>query len=114
MSALWANRKARVGLLITLSMCTLATFGGIFYGEADTSQPTDGMLMPPSTAHWFGTTIQGQDVWAQTVAGAGPTVGLAILIGLGVTLLSVLIGVSAGFLEEKSTKLSVCSSTYFC
>ena len=35
MKALWANRKARVGLLITLSMCALATFGGIFYDEAD-------------------------------------------------------------------------------
>ena len=101
MKALWANRKARIGLLITLSMCALATLGGVFYDEADASQPLGDMLLPPNADHWFGTTIQGQDVWAQTIAGAGPTVGLALLIGLGVTLLSVLIGVSAGFFGGK-------------
>ena len=68
--------------------------------------------MPPGTAHWFGTTIRGR-ILAQTVAGAGPTVGLALLIGLGVTLLSVLIGIGAVFGGKIDQALSLLVNVFY-
>lgn len=54
--------------------------------------PTRGNLadsyLPPSPAHWFGTNIQGQDVFSRIVFGSRLTLGIAVL--------SVAIGVSVG------------------
>jgi peptide/nickel transport system permease protein len=54
--------------------------------------PTRGNLadsyLPPSPEHWFGTNIQGQDVFSRIVFGSRLTLGIAVL--------SVVIGVSVG------------------
>ncbi|HEX7172061.1 MAG TPA: ABC transporter permease [Candidatus Limnocylindria bacterium] len=54
--------------------------------------PTRGNLadsyLPPSPDHWFGTNIQGQDVFSRIVFGSRLTLGIAVL--------SVAIGVSVG------------------
>src|SRR5687768_8334654 len=54
--------------------------------------PTRGTLsdsyLPPSPEHWFGTNIQGQDVFSRIVFGSRLTLGIAVL--------SVAIGVSVG------------------
>jgi peptide/nickel transport system permease protein len=54
--------------------------------------PTRGNLadsyLPPSPEHWFGTNIQGQDVYSRIVFGSRLTLGIAVL--------SVTIGVSIG------------------
>ncbi|HXI55811.1 MAG TPA: ABC transporter permease [Polyangia bacterium] len=95
MGQLLANRKALVGL------CILALFGGLaLIGPALVGDPSDFVavpLLPPSAAHWFGTTGQGQDVFAQTVAGARGTLAVAFLVGLTVLLLGALVGTVAGY-----------------
>jgi peptide/nickel transport system permease protein len=54
--------------------------------------PTRGNLadsyLPPSPEHWFGTNIQGQDVFSRIVFGSRLTLGIAVM--------SVVIGVSVG------------------
>ena len=54
--------------------------------------PTRGNLadsyLPPSAEHWFGTNVQGQDVFSRIVFGSRLTLGIAVL--------SVAIGVSIG------------------
>lgn len=54
--------------------------------------PTRGNLadsyLPPSAEHWFGTNIQGQDVYSRILFGSRLTLGIAVL--------SVTIGVSIG------------------
>ena len=54
-------------------------------------------LQPPSLAHWFGTDIQGRDVWARLVYGA--RVSLSVGIGAqGISLtLGVILGLVAGY-----------------
>jgi ABC-type dipeptide/oligopeptide/nickel transport system permease subunit len=54
-------------------------------------------LQPPSLQHWFGTDIQGRDVWARLVYGA--RVSLSVGIGAqGISLtLGVILGLLAGF-----------------
>ena len=48
-------------------------------------------------AHWLGTTGQGQDVLAQTVVGAAPTLWVAFLVGILSTLVGAGLGLLAGF-----------------
>ena len=97
MNALWANRKARVGLILVGTMTALATFGWFAYDAADASNTVGPILGAPDGQFWFGTTMEGKDVWVQTLYGAAPTIFLSVCIGLGVTLLSILFGVTAGF-----------------
>jgi len=54
-------------------------------------------MQGPSAAHWFGTDQQGHDVFLQMVDGTRPTLVVGFTIGIGSTLLSILIGVSAGY-----------------
>jgi peptide/nickel transport system permease protein len=54
--------------------------------------PTQGSLadsyLPPSSEHWFGTNVQGQDMFSRIVFGSRLTLGIAVL--------SVVIGITVG------------------
>ncbi|WP_126389702.1 ABC transporter permease [Pseudanabaena sp. ABRG5-3] len=50
---------------------------------------------PPSAQHWFGTDLQGHDVFARTIAGAG----VAWQVTLASTIISLVIGVPLGMLS---------------
>ena len=56
--------------------------------------PTRGNLadsyLPPGAEHWFGTNVQGQDVFSRVIFGSRLTLGIAVL--------SVILGVSVGAL----------------
>ncbi|BDB45421.1 MULTISPECIES: ABC transporter permease [Mycobacterium] len=67
-----------------------ALFTGADPGYADPSQS----LLPPSAAHWFGTDLQGHDIYARTVYGARASV----TVGLGATLLVFVVGGALGAL----------------
>jgi len=54
-------------------------------------------LQPPSAQHWFGTDIQGRDVWARLVYGARVSLSVG-LISQGIALtLGVILGLVAGY-----------------
>jgi ABC-type dipeptide/oligopeptide/nickel transport system permease subunit len=54
-------------------------------------------LQPPSPQHWFGTDIQGRDVWARLVYGARVSLSVGI-ISQGIALsLGVILGLLAGY-----------------
>jgi oligopeptide transport system permease protein len=65
-------------------------FTGIDPGYADPDQS----LLGPSAAHWFGTDLQGHDIYARTVYGARAS----ITVGLGATLLVFVVGGALGAL----------------
>jgi peptide/nickel transport system permease protein len=54
--------------------------------------------LPPSGAHWLGTTNLQQDVFSQLLVGGGDMLVVAFLAGVIATVLSVVIGVTAGYL----------------
>jgi peptide/nickel transport system permease protein len=54
--------------------------------------------LPPSGAHWLGTTQLQQDVLSQLLVGGGNTLLVALVSGVIATVLSVAIGVTAGYL----------------
>ena len=78
-----------VGLFVLLAL-----LGPMFV--ADASEPVGKPLDPPSAAFWLGTTGQGQDVFAQLVAGARPTLLLAFSVGVAAAALGALVGIVAG------------------
>ena len=54
-------------------------------------------LEPPSAGHWFGTDIQGRDVWARLVYGARVSLSVG-LVSQGIALtLGILLGLVAGY-----------------
>src|SRR3984957_15841797 len=67
-----------------------ALFTGADPGYADPNQS----LLTPSAAHWFGTDLQGHDIYARTVYGARAS----ITVGLGATLVVFVVGGALGAL----------------
>jgi peptide/nickel transport system permease protein len=53
--------------------------------------------LPPSGAHWLGTTSLQQDVLSQLLVGGGDMLLVSFLAGVIATALSVVVGVTAGF-----------------
>ena len=69
--------------------------------------------LPPSSSHWLGTTLLGQDVWSQLLNSTRPTLVVAFLAGLVATALSILVGVSAGYLGGSPDEgLSLLSNVF--
>jgi peptide/nickel transport system permease protein len=64
----------------------------------DESFANSPVPLPPSSAHWFGTTALQQDVFSQVLVGGGSMLLVAFIGGVIATALSVLIGVTAGYL----------------
>jgi peptide/nickel transport system permease protein len=109
-----ARRKARsiqlprspkiiTGLAILAAFLVLAVVGPWVapYNPSASLSTTSGVPQPPSAAHWLGTTQVQQDVFSQLLTGGRSTVLVAFLAGMVATVLSVLIGVSAGYLHGR-------------
>ena len=89
------NRQAAFGLLVLAGFALMVVLGPWVVGD-----PTAYVGVPlqaPSGAHWFGTTGQGQDVFAQTVAGARITLVVGFVVGFSVVFIGAFIGTAAGY-----------------
>ncbi len=71
------------------------------------------MPQPPSAAHWLGTTQVQQDVLSQLLVGARSMVLVAFLSGAVATVLSVVIGVTAGYLGGYADDLLSMLANFF-
>lgn len=91
------NRKATIGMCIVLFFVLVALFGPLFI-NTDPSALSNDVLVPPSAAHWLGTTQTGQDIFSQLVVGTRISILWGFATGLVVTALSILIGLIAGYM----------------
>ena len=60
----------------------------------------DGQMaasLPPSAAHWLGTTNLGRDIFAQLILGVRPSLFVGITAAAGVASLGTVVGVLAGY-----------------
>ncbi|OBG33651.1 ABC transporter permease [Mycobacterium sp. E3198] len=80
---------ALIALIVVVALVP-GLFTGIDPNYADPSQS----LLPPSAPHWFGTDLQGHDIYARTVYGARAS----LTVGLGATLLVFVVGGALGAL----------------
>jgi peptide/nickel transport system permease protein len=91
--------KILTGLGILAFFVLLAIFGPIVRPY----DPSESFLnapvpLPPSAAHWLGTTQVQQDIFSQLLVGGGDMLVVALVGGVIATVLSVIIGVTAGYL----------------
>lgn len=94
----WLLRHPKVttGLGIVLLFTILAIAGPIIYSDPNKINPSV-INQPPSAQHWFGTTNSGQDVFAQTIAGARTSLMLSLSVALFANIIAVAIGLTAGY-----------------
>ena len=92
------NRKLVVGVSITLALLLFALIGPFFarhgpltYGGRLSWAPTT------HEGHWFGTTLLGQDVYAQFVHGLRLAFIVGTLGGVIAAIVSMLVGFTAGY-----------------
>jgi len=92
---LMTSRRAIVGLAILGVFALIALIGPLLVGDptAMVARP----LSPPSWDHWLGTTGQGQDVLAQTIAGARTTLLVGFAVGFAQVAIGALVGTTAGY-----------------
>lgn len=92
---LFQNPKAAIGVAIVGAFVLMALLGPLLAPDpsAFVAEPN----RPPSAEHWLGTTGQGQDVLAQTVAGARTSLIVGFSVGFVVMAIGAAIGVAAGY-----------------
>ena len=86
---------AAVGLGILVCMTTAAILAPILVPYDPSKIDPIMRLLPPNTAHWFGTDQFGRDIFSRVIYGAR----LALLIGVGVVSFALITGVPAGVLS---------------
>ena len=107
--------KVLIGLGTLLIFLVIAVIGPWIapYDPARTFAGTASFPLPPSSAHWLGTTQLQQDVFSQLLAGGRSTVLVAFVAGIVATVLSVVIGVTAGYLSGTSDDLLSMLANFF-
>ena len=67
-------RLTWVGLAITLIFILIAVIAPFLQGAGIIQDPTESLLnpihQPPSGEHWFGTNVEGYDVFSRTLYGS--------------------------------------------
>lgn len=97
----WRELRRRplfwVSALVVLVVVSMALFPSLWAS----GDPLECHLVQgrerPSAAHPFGFTLQGCDMWASVVYGAGKSLAVALLATIGTAVVGVVVGVLAGF-----------------
>jgi peptide/nickel transport system permease protein len=102
--------------LITLGLFVILAVIGPWiapYSPGESLSTTNGVPQPPSAAHWLGTTQVQQDVLSQLLAGGRSMLLVAFLAGAVATVLSVVLGVAAGYLGGLADDLLSMLANFF-
>ena len=93
------NPKGRVGLTIVLGMAFLAAIAPLVADPASaTNFSASAIRLAPTWHHLFGTTDQGEDVWAGVVVGARRSLATGFFVAVLSTVLATTLGVTAAYL----------------
>jgi ABC-type dipeptide/oligopeptide/nickel transport system permease subunit len=91
------DRRAWLGGGVIGLLVLLAIAAPIFARHDPFGVELINSLQPPNGQHWFGTDVQGRDVWARLVYGARVSLSVGILSqGIALTL-GVILGLVAGY-----------------
>ena len=93
---LTTNRKMAIGSVVVGFFILVGLFGPFLITTSPTAT-SHLFIAPPSSAHWLGTTVVGQDIFAQLIYGTRTSVFWGLGTGLMVTLLSVIVGLVGGY-----------------
>lgn len=96
-ATIWAERKARIGVIILGAMILTALLAPYVapYSPTDTAF---ARALSPSAAHLLGTTGSGQDAFSQLLWGTRVSLLVAFVAGALATVIAVVVGLLAGYL----------------
>ncbi|BDD84509.1 ABC transporter permease [Tsukamurella pulmonis] len=98
----WLQLKVKPLFWVCVALLTLillvVLFPGVFaFGKDPHEASLDRSLLSPSGEHWFGTDLQGYDIYARTIYGARASVLVGVLTTIAVVVIGGLLGATAGF-----------------
>lgn len=107
--------KVLIGVVLIVGFLVVAVFGTTLapYDPSRSFSLIASFPLPPSAHHLLGTTQQQQDVLSQLLVGARSTVLVAFVAGLIATVLSVVIGVTAGYIGRITDDLLSMLANFF-
>jgi peptide/nickel transport system permease protein len=107
--------KVLIGLALIVGFLVVAIFGSTLapYDPSRTFSLTESFPLPPSAHHLLGTTQQQQDVLSQLLVGTRSTVLVAFVAGWIATVLSVVAGVTAGYMGRLPDDLLSMLANFF-
>ena len=95
--AVRSNGKATAGAALLALFILVALFPGVIAHDNPNAEIYPRSL-GPSLRHLLGTTSFGQDIYAQVVWGTRPVLLIAFGVGVGATVIAMLVGVAAAYL----------------
>ena len=95
------NPLALAGLAIILLLGIVALFAPWIATHDPLAQDLTRRLLPPSSAHWFGTDQVGRDIFSRVVHGSRITLYIVFLVAVIVAPIGLLIGTVAGYAGGK-------------
>lgn len=98
----WLELRGKKLFWVCVALLTLIVlvvlFPSVFaFGKDPYYASLDRSLLPPSGEFWFGTDLQGHDIFARTVYGARASVIVGVLTTAAVVVVGGLLGATAGF-----------------
>lgn len=94
---LTSDRRAWFGGGVIVLLALLAIAAPLFARHSPTGVDLINSLQPPSARHWFGTDIQGRDVWARLVYGARVSLTVGLVSQCIALSIGVMLGLVAGY-----------------
>lgn len=91
------NKPAVGGLVIFVLLVLFAILGPLVQQYDHIELDFLALSDPPSAEHWFGTTNSGNDLYAMVVVGLQRSLMIAVLVSIGTTVISALVGAAAAF-----------------
>ena len=91
-SALKKNKIAVVGLIVILLLVFIAFFGESIAPYDPLKIDMGSAKQAPSASHWFGTDIQGRDIFSRVLSGTK----YSLFVGIGAVAFSLVIGTIIG------------------
>ena len=91
------NRAAVAGAVVFVLLVLFAVFGNLISQHDYLETDFLNISTPPSSDHWFGTNIAGNDLYAQTVHGLQRSLLIAVVVSVLTTIISALVGASAAY-----------------
>lgn len=91
------NKPAVGGVVILIVIILFSLFGGFFAQHDYLAPDFTALTAEPDAEHWFGTNAGGNDLYAQTVHGLQRSLLIALIVAVGTTVISAVVGASAAY-----------------
>lgn len=95
-SVVTVNPRMTTGFCI-LGFFVLLGLVGPFLAHYNPTGLSNDLFQGPSAKHWLGTTPRGEDIFAQLAYGTRSSLLISFVAAIGSTLLSMIIGLTAGY-----------------